>query len=204
MYGILQLCLIVLICVRPPLKSPTSIAAATLSLIDSLAIGVLSYVEHSKSLRPSALLNTYVFFSLLFDAIRTRTSWLRSGNLAFSAVFTASLAVKSVILLLESWKKSPLKKGKPKSPEESAGIFSLSLFSWLNRLVIHGFRKVLSMDDLYPIEERMSATALHSKFWTQWTSCKFMIFGRIADIGGADKCYKLWISRKGTKNSCSL
>lgn len=169
-FAVVQLCLLTLLRRRPSLREPVSIVAATLSFCNAVAFSALSYLEHSKSLRPSALLNTYLFFSLLFDVVRARILWLRGDDISFSALFTASLAMKAIMLILESWRKSPLGEMRNKSPEESAGIFALSLFLWLNRLVIHGFRKLLLMEDLYPMAEKMSAESLHHEFWAKWTS----------------------------------
>lgn len=43
------------------------------------------------------------------------------------------------------------------SPEETSSIFSLGLYSWLNSLLWKGYRNVLSLDDLYPLDQAIAA-----------------------------------------------
>lgn len=50
-----------------------------------------------------------------------------------------------------------------RSPEELSGIFSLSFFTWLIPLMRNGYRKLLTVEDLYPIDSKMSSKLL----WTQ-------------------------------------
>ena len=135
---------------------------------------MLSYTEHSKSLRPSALLGVYLFFSLLFDIARVRTLWLIGYDGDIRGVFTASLAVKVIILLLEAKEKRRYfsSNDRQKGPEETSGIFSQSVFWWLNKLIRQGFSKVLLMDDLYPVDEEMLSEKLGTNFRQKWTACK--------------------------------
>jgi ATP-binding cassette, subfamily C (CFTR/MRP), member 1 len=131
---------------------------------------MLSYMEHSRSLRPSPLLSIYLIFSILFDAVRVRTLWLVGYDPSIRDLFTASLAMKVLILGMEA-------KGKRRyfsvadrdlGPEESSGVFSQSFFLWLNALIQQGFKKVLSPTDLYPIDEKMTSEALAASFWQRW------------------------------------
>jgi ATP-binding cassette subfamily C (CFTR/MRP) protein 1 len=174
LFGILQLCIAVLSSTRPALRLPSSIAAAALSCLDSVAFGLLSHTENRKSLRPSVILNCYLFFSLLFDSVQARTRWLNGHDVVLDSLFTTALSLKAVILILESLQQTSLgyPSHKDVSPEETAGLFGLSLFTWLNQLIMRGFRRVLLFEDLYPIEEKMSADKLRGQFWGIWSSCK--------------------------------
>jgi hypothetical protein len=144
-------------------------AASVLKLVSALFMITLSVVDHSKSPRPSVLLNSYLFLTLLLDAAQARTLFLSSDNkpeITYSSVFCATIALKAGILLLEAQQKSRWVgwDEKEHSPEETSGIFSLGVFFWLNKIFISGYRKVLTLDDLYPLDSSFNAKLLHDEF----------------------------------------
>lgn len=129
----------------------------------------LSLLEHSRSARPSVLLNAYLFLTLVFDITQTRTFWLASGTSsekASTALFTASVVLKVLILLIEARRKRSFTKWDEKehSPEETSGLYSLGVFFWLNRVFIDGYRKILHIDDLYPLDSGMRCRVLDERF----------------------------------------
>jgi ATP-binding cassette, subfamily C (CFTR/MRP), member 1 len=105
LFTCLQLALLVLWALPSAFPTQASIAAATISFIDCLAIGILSYIEHTRSVRPSTILNVYLLFSTLFDIVKAGTLWLRSGSHYIAAAFTSSLSLKTILLILESMEK---------------------------------------------------------------------------------------------------
>lgn len=145
------------------------LASAALKVVSAFLMLVTSVVDHSKSPRPSVWLSIYLFFTILFDAVQLRTLFLSSDDrpeLTYSSVASAELAVKVAILTLEA-------QGKTRwlawniaehSPEETAGVFSLGVFGWLNRLFLVGYRKVLAVKDLYPLDTALSAPSLRGQF----------------------------------------
>lgn len=128
----------------------------------------VSLVDHSKSVRPSLLLPGYLTLVVLFDAVQSRTSFLTANQekaVAYSGVFTASLGIKLVILLLESHSKSGFFAWdiKEHSPEETSSIFSLGVFFWLNKLFLTGYKKVLAVRDLYPLDSGLESKLMQQK-----------------------------------------
>lgn len=130
----------------------------------------LSLIDHSKSPRPSVLLSSYLFLTLLLDATQARTLFLSSDQkpeVTYSSIFCAALALKATILLLEAQRKSKWVRWqdeKEHSPEETSGIFSLGIFSWLNKLFLEGYRKILTIKDLYPLDSTLNGKVLHDEF----------------------------------------
>lgn len=130
---------------------------------------VLSNLEHGRSPRPSMLLSSYLFLTILFDITQTRTLWMASTSveeLMIIRVTTTALALIILLALLESQQKtrwSDLDR-QQHSPEESTGIYGLGAFIWLNNLFFAGYRQVLTMDDIYPLDSRMSAEGLEERF----------------------------------------
>ncbi|KAF9870342.1 ABC transporter [Colletotrichum karsti] len=146
-----------------------SIAASCVSFVASLVFGGLSYIEHSKSLKPSSVLNTYTLASLVLDGAILRTMWLSHLSVAISAVFTASFALKAAIVILEAREKTRyLVDARSYSPEETSGIYSRGLFWWLTPLLLTGFRRLLKPLDLFALDESMSAVVLNERFWLFW------------------------------------
>jgi ABC-type multidrug transport system fused ATPase/permease subunit len=127
----------------------------------------LSYLEHSRSPRPSFLLNAYLFITILLDITQARTLWLASTNtdeITFARIFTCAVAFKALIIVLESQSKSRWIRWdvKEHSPEETTGLYGLGAYFWLNRLFLAGYRKVLRIDDLFPLDKAMASEKLHS------------------------------------------
>ena len=178
-FAFLQLTLTLLWATRPQARAHgPSTAAAACSFAATLALCCLSPLEHSKSIRPSALINAYLFVSLIFDAVMLRTLWLTSP---FSAtirdVFTASFALKSVILVQEAFEKRRFLQAADKAygPETTSGLYGKALFWWLNGLIRRGFRQVLTPNDLYPIDQAMESETIDAKFWKTWSECSFWL-----------------------------
>lgn len=175
LYSILQTTLLVLWCHRPVERTKATIASATLSTVDGVVFCLLSYTEHGLSIRPSALLNVYLFFSVVFDAVRARTLWLIDFDTTIQGLFTATLSLKVIILFLEGTEKRRFlgADGRKLSPEETSGILNKSLFVWLNQLIRTGFKKALLMNDLYPLNQEFSTSYLKVKFRQNWNLGKY-------------------------------
>ena len=148
-----------------PPREDTHVAAAVLGLCASLLVFAASPYEHARSLRPSTLLCTYLFFTILFDIAQTRTQWLSLPAAPSTKVFTASLAVKSLVLVLESQHKTrwvaqkEQEDDKNRNPEITSGIFYQSFYFWLNGLLLRGYRSHLGLDDLFGLDRMLGAAA---------------------------------------------
>ncbi|KAI1099495.1 hypothetical protein F4804DRAFT_321707 [Jackrogersella minutella] len=168
-YASLELSLFILITVLPFSANSIDISSSVLRLAAALCMIVLSYFDHSRSPRPSIFLGAYLFGTLLFDIAQVRTYWLASSirsETAFTAICTAALAMKTVMLLLEAQRKARWVAwdSKDHSPEETSGIYSLGVYFWLNHLFLEGYQKVLEIRDLYPLDQNMAAHRLSERF----------------------------------------
>jgi ATP-binding cassette, subfamily C (CFTR/MRP), member 1 len=177
LFSALQLALLALWAAQPAAQlgrvRNVSVAASCVSFVASLMSCVLSYAEHSRSPRPSSILNAYLFVSLLLDGAILRTFWMSDLPTSVRAVFTASFALKACLLVLEAKEKAGLLSGKGggeqrRNPEITSGLYGRGLLSWLNPLLLDGFRRLLKPADLYALEKSMKADALNLKFWKAW------------------------------------
>ncbi|KAH8761640.1 ATPase-like protein [Diaporthe sp. PMI_573] len=145
------------------------VASSAVTLISGLFMLVLAAQEHSRSPRPSILLTVYLSLRLLFDTTQTRTLWIAATNSserAFASVNTAAVAILALLVLLECRHKSKqlMWPDKSYSPEEINGFYGLGGFLWLNSLLLLGYRKILDVTDLYPLDQNVASETLHQRF----------------------------------------
>lgn len=169
-YVALALALIVLWAGPSTIRSRASVPTASLTLACYLVLIVLSFLEHQRSVRPSLILNSYLSISLLFDTARARTLWLQGYNHNIAIVFTAAVAIKSMILLLECIEKRQILRGDYRAypSEATAGIYSQSFFWWLNVLFRTGFSKTLHLDDLFTLDKHLISAYLQHLLDSAW------------------------------------
>ena len=146
----------------------TARAADAICLAAALLLCLLSPFEHLRTVRPSALLLTYLFFTILLDAVYVRTLWLTGYSTA--PVATACIAAKAALLVAEAPSKrwSLTAEHAARGREELSGIFSKTLFLWLLELLRLGNGKVLSLQDLYPLEDELLTGTLVARFDKSW------------------------------------
>ncbi|KAJ5629255.1 P-loop containing nucleoside triphosphate hydrolase protein [Penicillium herquei] len=131
-------------------KTRSTIPTGVVSLVASLACTYLSHLEHRFSVRPSTILCLFQGLTVLLDLPRLRTLSFLPYNNTVTLLFAASWVVKFVILVLEATeKRSSLRKEFEKtSIEGTSGVFSRTVFWWLNDLLWKGSSTTLTVDDL--------------------------------------------------------
>jgi ATP-binding cassette subfamily C (CFTR/MRP) protein 1 len=113
------------------------------------------------------LLNAFLFLTTLFDIAQARSLWMSattSSEKSYTGILTASIAVKAITIVLESMRKERWLNWdrKDHSPEETAGLYGLGVFSWLNSLFLRGYKTVLGISDLFPLDRNMSSEKLEA------------------------------------------
>ncbi|KAL2131166.1 hypothetical protein VTI74DRAFT_5453 [Chaetomium olivicolor] len=168
-FSILQLVLLVLSSTKSRRFATFFIPADAVTFGSGLCMLLLSHLEHSRSLRPSILLNAYLLVTVLLDIAQIRTLWLAStkfDEITFSRIFTCGAVFKALIIVLESQSKSRWIVRwdvKEHSPEETTGLYGLGAYSWLNQLFLRGYNRVLEISDLYPLDCNMASETLYSR-----------------------------------------
>jgi hypothetical protein len=162
--------LLVLWCLSPTERTPVSISAAVSSLVASAFTCILSHFEHIKSVHPSTIINIYLFFSILLDAVQLRTLWTIHSLTTIASVFSASFSAKATLLILEAIEKESFL-APPyhwTAPEALSSAYNLSIFWWLNRLLRGGYKKVLAFDDLYTLNPALQSEKLNIEAREAW------------------------------------
>ncbi|KAF9879602.1 ABC multidrug transporter [Colletotrichum karsti] len=170
----LQIVLVALWALPSTPSTRTSVAESVLGLVEAAAIASLSYTEHKRSIRPSALLGLYLVLTIVLDIAQARTLWLRDGLTSVAGVFTASLFAKVVILALEETPKRVLLPSSEKdvAVESTTGVVSRSLFWWLNSLFFQGFRLLIGLEDLGAIDPKFDSARLLGMLDRSWAKSK--------------------------------
>ena len=179
--GALQLAALILWATPSATRTRTTLAAAALSLVSTLGFCLLSYAEHIHSVRPSALLNTYLFATLLFDIAHARTLWLRAAdnvNQTIAYIAATAVVVKSIVLVLEALDKRRLLRPEYRAypPEATSGTYNRSFFWWLNPLFRQGFGHELEVDDLFVLDKHLQAGYCYKRFQAAWSSGEVLFY----------------------------
>jgi ATP-binding cassette subfamily C (CFTR/MRP) protein 1 len=172
--GCTQLALLIVWSLIPMYQTRASIPAAALSFVASLALLLLSSLEHSRSVRPSAIINTYMLFSLLFDIPQARTLWLRPGPRSLPGIFTAGLVAKTVSLCLEARNKrrALFPAYRVYAPEALVSLYDRTVLWWLNPIFQRGFKGLISPEHLYPVDSALASSTLSKDFEGIWSRHK--------------------------------
>lgn len=87
-----------------------------------------------------------------------------------AAVSTSTVGVKLALTITEAIEKRRilLEPYRDVHPEATSGIYSRAFFWWLNTLMTIGFRRIIRVDDLFPIEDEMSSTILRRRARHKW------------------------------------
>lgn len=157
-----------------------SVPAAAVSVVAAFALGVLSHFDHIRSKRSSILIGLYLTITLLLKSAMTRMYWHISGYKSVASTTLASAFVQMIVLGLESCNKRHWVKAKERgvSIEGSAGFLSRSFFTWLNGLLVTGYRRPLTPGDLHLIDDSLETANLASSFDRLQTTptCMFETF----------------------------
>ncbi|KAF4503421.1 Multidrug resistance-associated 1 [Fusarium agapanthi] len=178
-YTGLQLVILTYWTVGPLPTSKPQIAAAALVFVNGLLLALLSYVEHTRSVRPSTIINIYLLFTALFDCAIARTLWLLDGAHAVARLFTAATTAKALILISEAWGKRSILRTQYRdlSPETTSGILGRSVFWWINPLMKLGFSNFVTEHDLYAIENSLLGKILFAQVEKSWRTEKAIGWG---------------------------
>ena len=165
-FSILDLVTLIFVCLKHDGITPTSIPAAALSLVAAFSVIIISHYDHTRSYSPSLLLGIYLCITALLKSATVRTYWSLDGDRTIATTTLSALTVQLIMLVLESCsKRRYITDGElGVSNEGMAGFLSRSLFAWLNRLLLTGYRRSLVALDLQPIDTVLRTPYLKKRF----------------------------------------
>lgn len=139
-----------------------TIGTATVTLVAYLVLGILSQYEHARTIKPSTINTGYLFLSSLLSIPESRTLYFVESNRVIPILYTVNLCLRAVLLVVESIPKdSVLKRAYQNPPPETAtGVLGLSLFTWINPLLLLGSRTDLTVAQLPALEDALCTTGV--------------------------------------------
>jgi ATP-binding cassette subfamily C (CFTR/MRP) protein 1 len=147
-----------------PLAKTTraTIGTAVVTLLAYVVLGILSQYEHSRTVRPSTINSGYLFLSSLLSLAEARTLYFVEANRAIPILYTVNLCLRVVTLVIESIPKHSILKSAYRNPppETATGVLGLSLFTWINPLLLLGNRTDLTVPQLPALEDALCAKGI--------------------------------------------
>lgn len=140
----------------------------------AIGLTVLSLLEHGRSVKPSTLITIYLLATIGCDVAFIGQDYGRDprGMLATDsgALLAVELAIRMLLLILESQNKAAatVAEYKPQSPEDAAGVFSITIFWWMKDLLALGKKHALRVSDTPPLNEHLRPTPLRSHILQGW------------------------------------
>ncbi|KAK2061508.1 hypothetical protein LY76DRAFT_365704 [Colletotrichum caudatum] len=115
-----------------------------------------------------------LFLSTLLDTARARTLWMSGSDRTIPAFFTCTLVLRAVMGLFDSTEKRHIlvPRHKEYSKEVTSGTFNRSVFLWLTSLFVKGYRNILRLDDLYPLDPELASWHIYRKLADAWDKGK--------------------------------
>lgn len=173
-----QLALLIAWSVTPVLKShnAAAIPAAAIAVVASLALLLLSSIEHTRSIRPSDSINVFLLFSLLFDIPQAQTLWTQAESPVIPSIFTASLTLKALVLYIEARSKRNylISAYLASSPEALVSIYDRTVLWWMNSLLLQAYSIAVPLQDLSALDPDMAAASLEQDFFHSWNTCEML------------------------------
>ena len=101
-----------------------------------------------------------------------RTLWITDADYLVAPLYTVTFALQVVLLTLESVLKWRHVAGDPEAipAEERQGVFGRMFFWWLMPLFFEGYKRDLSMEDLFAIDEDLKGTILWERLQKSWNA----------------------------------
>ncbi|KAI9475895.1 MAG: multi drug resistance-associated protein MRP [Benjaminiella poitrasii] len=146
------------------------------SMLVLLFVTALHYVEYTRNRVASGVLLFYWLFVIIVNCIKLRT-YIMNGDQYNDPTqfrfFAMNSVLAVVIFILENIERPKsqyimLEEDELDSPEEKADIFSRLTFSWMTPLMRLGYKKPLTMDDLWNLKTDDQSAIVGYKFQQNW------------------------------------
>lgn len=156
----------------------TTILCSSISFAAALAVCPLSFLEHGRSVRPSAGLELYILSAIVVDMVQLERLLNHRSQASFLALAIASACLRLLLFAMETRDKRSLLREpyRDLGPEETAGIISRVFVWWVNPILVQGITKMLSDRDLPPLDSELSSGPLRLKLQRIWDQgCMFSL-----------------------------
>ncbi|XP_048752627.2 ATP-binding cassette sub-family C member 3-like isoform X3 [Ostrea edulis] len=143
----------------------------TLQICTQILVGFYIHMERWKGFLSSGILFIYWTVAIIISVVPLYNKILKLEYLQSTWLFTSFCAM--YVVLCMQWMLScladiPKHNDKERSPYCTSSIPSKLLFLWIFRILMRGFRKPLTQEDIIPMDSRDKAGYLLSKYQYHW------------------------------------
>jgi len=131
---------------------------------------ILSFLEHGRSIAPSTVLTVYLTLAIFSRCVRFGLLYV-ARNLCSTSLLPSSIFIATFILLvLEGQIKTPILREPYQNlaPEETAGFFGNAFFWWVNRIIVLGHSKIMSIEDMPPLASYLDNMKVREDMQQTW------------------------------------
>ncbi|OQO08332.1 hypothetical protein B0A48_06202 [Cryoendolithus antarcticus] len=153
-------------------QTRASVAVDVLALFAAIAAGVLSVLQHQRSLRPSNLLAIYLTITSTLGIVRVRTLWMTTPASQTAVSYIVAFTFSVLALVLESTKNASTRSinERKEATESYSGLWNRTVFLWLTHTFFTGYSEVLSIPDLPVLDVKLRAPRLSCELMKHWRS----------------------------------
>ncbi|KAI1427713.1 putative ABC transporter [Xylaria sp. FL1777] len=142
-----------------------------ISLLAALGLSLRLFYEQQQSHKPSHLITLYLLASIICDAVYLTVPSSAAMRTGTSYPVLLRCCVHSVLLILESRARNPASgpTNKHHSPEESHGVLGRVFFTWINPILLRGYRNILVDKDLPPLSRDIKPELTRKAILQAWS-----------------------------------
>ena len=170
LYVLLKLLLLISTILGPEGSSKAYLESACLSLAAACILCPLSFLEHTRSVRPSSLILLYLAISVIGHAIQLSLFGYQQPNPGNLGLELTQVCVELVLLVSESSVKETTLKSQHQelSTEELSSIIGRTFFWWIIPILRKGHGKILDHADLPNMDSKLSSESLRRNILLSW------------------------------------
>lgn len=142
-----------------------------LASVTSLGLSLLLVIEQQRSSKPSNLAVLYLLASTICDVLLlTMPSGISEISRASRAIFTRCLLHFS-LFLLECCRQRPFLYNpmSAPSPADSCSVLGRLLYTWINPILLRGYRNLLLEKDIPPLDQDMKPKSTRNAIIQTWS-----------------------------------
>ncbi|TVY57487.1 ABC transporter FUM19 [Lachnellula cervina] len=149
----------------------TFFVSLLVSLLAALGLSLLLFLEQQRSPKPSDLATLYLLASLLCDVVVLTVPSGTAERMKISRPILIRCCMHTALLLFECCgKRSAFSTiNKHQSPEELSGVLSRALFTWINPILLQGYRNILIDQDLPTLSQDMKPEVTKKAILNIWS-----------------------------------
>lgn len=156
--------------IAPNGAEATFAASSALSALAAVALVAMTISEYRHSLNSSSLNSGMLTILCFVDIIKSRSFFMRDGLATVGALSAATAALKAVLVILQEVPKPRIAElaDKGSSAEASSGVWNQALCFWVNKILLHGARRALTMKDLEYLGPDFASARLDAECRSIW------------------------------------